>query len=307
MPWGGSRGGAGTTLTDYGFNGQRSMEGSIGLQYFNARWYDSSLGRWTQPDSIVSLASQGVQAWNRYEFVNNNPIGNTDTNGHQIDCHEVGCVTPGTTTTNAGQKYLNDLGSENKQGSNKNNKTGGTPQQPPTLNNPPYGYYPNYNPQSDPYHCTTLCFAPVPPGYHWWWDTNPKDPDYYTLTVNLGDLYGGTLTLTLTRYGQSYLGAGGNIGKSFTFPAGTLNGGWIGSAKDNVMPDQANMDNFFTGLSFNGSIGAVADIGGNWSPFAGDNIPHTSIEYGIDAVASLGASGTLGFRLFDFARVFGGN
>ena len=44
MAWGESRGGAGTTLTDYGFNGQRSMEATIGLYYFNARWYDSSLG-----------------------------------------------------------------------------------------------------------------------------------------------------------------------------------------------------------------------------------------------------------------------
>ncbi len=70
------------------------------------------------------------------------------------------------------------------------------------------------------------------------------------------------LTLTLTRYGQSYLGVGGNIGKSFTMPAGTLNGGWIGFATDNNMPDQANMDNFFTGLLFNGSIGAIVDIGG---------------------------------------------
>jgi hypothetical protein len=42
MPWGESRGGVGTTLTDYGFTGQRKEE-SIGLQYFNARWYDSYL------------------------------------------------------------------------------------------------------------------------------------------------------------------------------------------------------------------------------------------------------------------------
>jgi len=85
MPWGESRGGAGTTLTDYGFDGQRSMEGSIGLQYFNARWYDSSLGRWTQPDSIVPQASQGVQAWDRYEFVNNRPTHYNDPNGHCVD------------------------------------------------------------------------------------------------------------------------------------------------------------------------------------------------------------------------------
>jgi RHS repeat-associated protein len=86
MPWGESRGGAGTTLTDYGFDGQRNMEGSIGLQYFNARWHDSSLGRWTQPDSIVPQASQGVQAWDRYEFVNNSPVLYNDKTGHDAGC-----------------------------------------------------------------------------------------------------------------------------------------------------------------------------------------------------------------------------
>ena len=86
MPWGESRaGGAGTRLTDYAFDGQRNMEGSIGLQYFNARWYDSSLSRWTQPDSIVPLTSQGVQAWDRYEFVNNSPTQYNDPNGHCVD------------------------------------------------------------------------------------------------------------------------------------------------------------------------------------------------------------------------------
>jgi RHS repeat-associated protein len=86
MPWGRNRGGAGTQLTDYGFTGQRSMEGTIGLYYFNARWYDSSLGRWAQPDSILPLASQGVQAWDRYEFANDNSVNNIDSTGHSIDC-----------------------------------------------------------------------------------------------------------------------------------------------------------------------------------------------------------------------------
>jgi hypothetical protein len=248
----------------------------------------------------VPLASQGVQAWNRYEFVNNNSINNTDSTGHQVDCHEVGCVTPGTTTTNAGQTYYNNQESENNDKSEKN------PQKPPTSNNPPF---PNFNPQPDPYHCRTTwnpCFAP--PDNYWWWNTNPKDPDYYTLTFNYGDIGGYTATLTLDRYGQSYISLiGGNLGKSFTPYSGTLNAGWIGSASDNVMPDQANMDNFFTGVSFNVSIGAVGDIGGTWSPFAGDYIPHTSIEYGGDFIATLGVSANIGLKLFDFARIFGGN
>jgi hypothetical protein len=42
-PWGESRGGAGTSLTDYGFTGQREMDDSVGLYYYGARFYDAYL------------------------------------------------------------------------------------------------------------------------------------------------------------------------------------------------------------------------------------------------------------------------
>jgi hypothetical protein len=41
------------------------------------------LGRWAQPDSVVPLASQGVQAWDRYAFVSNNPVRYSDPSGHK--------------------------------------------------------------------------------------------------------------------------------------------------------------------------------------------------------------------------------
>jgi len=59
---------------------------ALGLDYFNARWYDSSLGRFAQADSIVPLASQGAQAWDRYAYTNNNPVRYTDPSGHCILC-----------------------------------------------------------------------------------------------------------------------------------------------------------------------------------------------------------------------------
>jgi hypothetical protein len=31
-------------------------------------------GRFTPPDSIVPTQTQGTQAWDRYAFVNNNPV-----------------------------------------------------------------------------------------------------------------------------------------------------------------------------------------------------------------------------------------
>lgn len=47
---------------------------TIGLYFFNTRWYDTALGRWAQPDSIVPLDSQGAQAWDRYAAKGNNPV-----------------------------------------------------------------------------------------------------------------------------------------------------------------------------------------------------------------------------------------
>jgi len=50
-----------------------------------ARWFDPYLNRFTQPDSIVPLASQGTQALDRYAYANNNPLRYTDPSGH-IGC-----------------------------------------------------------------------------------------------------------------------------------------------------------------------------------------------------------------------------
>lgn len=78
--------------TDYTYTGQRSYmddptttgaEG-FGLMFYNARWYDSALGRFAQADTIVPTQSQGVQAWDRYAYVNNSPIKNTDPTGHSM-------------------------------------------------------------------------------------------------------------------------------------------------------------------------------------------------------------------------------
>jgi len=44
-----------------------------------------SLGRFTSPDSIVPTSTQGTQAWDRYAFVNNNPVRFNDPTGHCID------------------------------------------------------------------------------------------------------------------------------------------------------------------------------------------------------------------------------
>jgi len=81
MPWGGERGATSITSTDYGYTGQM-REGDI--YYYGARWYDPAIGRFMQADTIVPLNVQGTQAFDRYAYVNNNPIRYTDPSGHGI-------------------------------------------------------------------------------------------------------------------------------------------------------------------------------------------------------------------------------
>jgi RHS repeat-associated protein len=69
--------------TTFRYTGQREAE-TIGLYFYGARWYDTSLSRFTSPDTIIPEASQGVQAWDRYAYTNNNPIKYNDPSGHSI-------------------------------------------------------------------------------------------------------------------------------------------------------------------------------------------------------------------------------
>jgi RHS repeat-associated protein len=80
-PWGEPRFISGVTLTDRRYTGQRA-EGT-GLVDYGARFYDPSLGRWLQPDTDVP-ESQGVQGFDRYAYVNNNPLHYSDPSGHSI-------------------------------------------------------------------------------------------------------------------------------------------------------------------------------------------------------------------------------
>jgi RHS repeat-associated protein len=82
--WGEDRYSYGTSPTSYRYTGQR-QESTIGLYFYGARWYDSALGRFTSPDSIIP-AQQGVMGNDRYAYVNNSPINYNDPTGHIKDC-----------------------------------------------------------------------------------------------------------------------------------------------------------------------------------------------------------------------------
>ncbi|MBL8092343.1 MAG: RHS repeat-associated core domain-containing protein, partial [Anaerolineales bacterium] len=78
--WGEARYSSGAEQTKYTYTGQYSYVSDFGLHFYNARWYDSSLGRFAQADSIMP---GGIQGYDRYAYVNNNPIRYTDPSGHR--------------------------------------------------------------------------------------------------------------------------------------------------------------------------------------------------------------------------------
>lgn len=87
--WGEVRFASENVPTRYQYTGQYS-DSYINLLWYGSRHYDPELGRFIQPDSIVPLASQGVQAWDRYGYANNNPVRYTDPSGHCINSFLLG-------------------------------------------------------------------------------------------------------------------------------------------------------------------------------------------------------------------------
>lgn len=80
-PWGESRGTPfGATPTTYCFTGQRE-DASVGLYFYGARYYDSTLGRFIQADTLVPSPGN-PQSLNRYAYVLNNPLKYVDSTGH---------------------------------------------------------------------------------------------------------------------------------------------------------------------------------------------------------------------------------
>jgi RHS repeat-associated protein len=76
----------GNVPSKYQYTGQFSYEQEFGLYFYNARWYDSALSRFAQADTIIPEQTQGVQAWDRYAYVSNNPTRYNDPSGHCPTC-----------------------------------------------------------------------------------------------------------------------------------------------------------------------------------------------------------------------------
>jgi RHS repeat-associated protein len=70
---------SGPDITRFKYTGQEEDK-ETGLLYYKARYYDPSLGRFLQADSVVNII--GSQGLNRYMYTDGNPVKYKDLDGH---------------------------------------------------------------------------------------------------------------------------------------------------------------------------------------------------------------------------------
>ena len=80
-PFGGERPYTNTCAQNYKFTG-KERDAESGLDNFGARYFGSSMGRFTSADPLLSSGNPGTpQTWNRYAYALNNPLRIVDPTG----------------------------------------------------------------------------------------------------------------------------------------------------------------------------------------------------------------------------------
>jgi RHS repeat-associated protein len=172
-----------------------------GNDYFGARYYGSSMGRFVSPDDGVDQDPEDPQSWNLYSYVRNNPLGSVDADGRQVTvCTN---VTNGDGSTGQTCNTISDDAY----------KAGVAAQQAANANNPPYsgiqapgGDRPNGNITDNGQVVGTAT-----------WSANPV-PDQ-------GQVIPGDMGLSLVVGGKVGSLVGGMISKALTSLGGEAAGG----------------------------------------------------------------------------------
>jgi RHS repeat-associated protein len=89
FPFGSAR--TGSVNSEKQFTGQ--MLDATGLYYYNARYYDPTIGRFISPDNIIQNY-ENPQTLNRYSYCANNPLNGTDPTGLDYISDHGGMNTP---------------------------------------------------------------------------------------------------------------------------------------------------------------------------------------------------------------------
>jgi RHS repeat-associated protein len=89
----------------YKFTG-KERDSESGLDYMDARYYGSTMGRFMSPDPILSSGhEEDPQTWNKYAYARNNPLRYTDPTGLDFS---LGCSQNNGTTCQGGNTYYQD-------------------------------------------------------------------------------------------------------------------------------------------------------------------------------------------------------
>jgi len=65
----------------------KERDAESGNDYFGARYYASSMGRWMSPDESLNGAIMELpQTWNKYSYEYNRPLYGTDPDGRCPPC-----------------------------------------------------------------------------------------------------------------------------------------------------------------------------------------------------------------------------
>ncbi len=95
---------SGSLPSKYQYTGQYSNMSDFGLMFYNARWFDPALARFSSADTIIPGAGNPA-AWDRYAGMLNNPMRYRDPSGHKT-CVDDYC---GTYNLNHDIKILESL------------------------------------------------------------------------------------------------------------------------------------------------------------------------------------------------------
>ena len=87
-PYGDKRGITGVVAGDRTYTGQVDDMTATGLMFYNARYYDPVARNFVSPDTIIPDPASTL-GWNRYSYVNNNPINYSDPSGHILNRHTI--------------------------------------------------------------------------------------------------------------------------------------------------------------------------------------------------------------------------
>jgi RHS repeat-associated protein len=85
QPFGGEEQQSGSCSASPVFFTGKERDTESGLDYFGARYYGSSMGRFTSPDDGTDQDPSKPQSWNLYSYVRNNPVTGTDPDGRLVN------------------------------------------------------------------------------------------------------------------------------------------------------------------------------------------------------------------------------